>query len=192
MTLSGTLVFFTNWVKACHIGSLDWWVCCFEIDVSGCTWEMTPVLGDPNVTAFLKALSLHRCHPTYLGVTLDRTLSYRVHMTKTAGKLKNRNNLLMKLAGSTWARAPTLCGHLLWRFAIQQQSNTHTSQVNGWDKAMRFQLLLPEQRCWLLRQTSNHHAAFVSTWQSVSLVLHVLTFNADVVKQWLYSCRMVT
>ena len=43
----------------------------------------------------------HECHPTYLGVTLDRTLSYRVHLTKTAGKLKNRNNLLMKLAGST-------------------------------------------------------------------------------------------
>ena len=43
----------------------------------------------------------HECHPTYLGVTLDRTLSYREHLTKTAGKLKNRNNLLMKLAGST-------------------------------------------------------------------------------------------
>jgi len=42
------------------------------------------------------------CHPTYLGVTLDRMLSYHEHLTKTAGKLKNRNNLLMKLAGSTW------------------------------------------------------------------------------------------
>jgi len=44
----------------------------------------------------------HECHPTYLGVTLDRMLSYREHLTKTAGKLKNRNNLLMKLVGSTW------------------------------------------------------------------------------------------
>jgi len=51
----------------------------------------------------------HECHPTYLGVTLDCTLSYRVHLRKTAGKLKNRNNLLMKLAGSTWgASANTL------------------------------------------------------------------------------------
>jgi len=33
----------------------------------------------------------------------------------TAGKLKKWNNLLMKLAGSTWAPAPILCGHLLWR-----------------------------------------------------------------------------
>jgi len=35
-------------------------------------------------------------------LTLDRTLSYREHLTKTAGMLKNRNNLLMKLARSTW------------------------------------------------------------------------------------------
>ena len=40
--------------------------------------------------------------PTFLGVTLDRTLSFRSHLTKTAAKLKNRNNLLTKLAGSRW------------------------------------------------------------------------------------------
>ena len=44
----------------------------------------------------------HECHPTNSSVTLDHTLSYREHLTKTAGKLKNGNNLLMKLAGSTW------------------------------------------------------------------------------------------
>jgi len=32
----------------------------------------------------------------------DHTLSFREHLTKTAGKLKNRNNLLMNLAGSSW------------------------------------------------------------------------------------------
>ena len=56
-----------------------------------------------ELSVYLDGLRLrHECHPTYLGVTLDRTLSYREHLTKTAGKLKNRNNLLMKLAGSTW------------------------------------------------------------------------------------------
>jgi len=75
MTLSGTVVF-TNWVKACHIGSPDWWVCCFEIDVSGCMWAMTPVLGDPNVTAFLKALSLHRFCSTCTPVTHGRKFIY--------------------------------------------------------------------------------------------------------------------
>jgi len=37
--------------------------------------------------------------PTFLGVTLNHTLSFKSHLTKTAAKLKNRNNLLMKLAG---------------------------------------------------------------------------------------------
>jgi len=51
----------------------------------------------------------HECHPTYPEVTPDRTLSYREHLTKTAGNLKNRNNLLMKLTSSTWsASANTL------------------------------------------------------------------------------------
>ena len=43
---------------------------------------------------------MKECHSTYLGVTLDRTLSYREHLTKTAGKLKNGNNLLMKLVST--------------------------------------------------------------------------------------------
>jgi Reverse transcriptase (RNA-dependent DNA polymerase)/Endonuclease-reverse transcriptase len=51
----------------------------------------------------------HEPHPVYLGVTLDRTLSYSEHLSKTASKLKTRNNLLSKLAGSTWgASASTL------------------------------------------------------------------------------------
>lgn len=31
----------------------------------------------------------HECHPTYIGVTPDRILSYREHLTKTAEKLNN-------------------------------------------------------------------------------------------------------
>ena len=54
------LVSFINWVKTCHISSPKWWICCFEVDVSGCTWAMTLALGDPNETVFLKVLSLHR------------------------------------------------------------------------------------------------------------------------------------
>jgi len=45
----------------------------------------------------------------YLGVTLDRSLTFRAHMLKTAAKVRTRNNLINKLAGSTWgARASTL------------------------------------------------------------------------------------
>jgi len=47
--------------------------------------------------------------PTYLGVTLDRTLSYKEHLKRTAAKIQTRNNLLTKLAGSSWgAKADTL------------------------------------------------------------------------------------
>ena len=40
------------------------------------------------------------------------------HLTKTAGKLKNRNNLLMKLGGSTWgASANTLRSSVVYSAA---------------------------------------------------------------------------
>lgn len=51
----------------------------------------------------------YNSHPKYLGITLDRTLSYKKHLTNLAAKLKSRNNILHKLAGTTWgADAETL------------------------------------------------------------------------------------
>jgi len=77
-------------------------------------------------------------HPTYRGVTLDRTLSYREHLTKTAGKLKNRNNLLMKLDGSTWgastntlrSSALSLCSSASEYCTPVWSRSVHTSQVD--------------------------------------------------------------
>ena len=46
-------------------------------------------------------------NPVYLGVTLDRTLSYKPHLSKTTSKLKTRNNLLSKVAGTTWGAGAT-------------------------------------------------------------------------------------
>src|SRR6218665_3717058 len=52
---------------------------------------------------------MHDLKPVYLGVTLDRALTYHDHLKKTAAKVNIRNNLLAKLAGSTWgANASTL------------------------------------------------------------------------------------
>ena len=53
---------------------------------------------------------------------LDRTLSYRQHLIKTADKLKSRNNLLKKLAGSTWgASAATLrCSALALCYSVAE------------------------------------------------------------------------
>lgn len=41
-------------------------------------------------------------YPKYLGVTLDGTLTYKKHLTKTAAKLKTRNNIIQKLANSEY------------------------------------------------------------------------------------------
>ena len=41
---------------------------------------------------------LHTSHPVYLGVTLDRTLSYKQHIMKVKGKTTARNNILKKLS----------------------------------------------------------------------------------------------
>jgi hypothetical protein len=51
----------------------------------------------------------HVDHPKYLGVTLDRSLTYNAHLTKTAKKVNARVNLVRKLAGTNWgASADTL------------------------------------------------------------------------------------
>jgi len=63
---------------------------------------------------------------------------YREHLTKTAGKLKNRNNLLMKLAGSTWgastntlrSSALALCYSAAEYCTPVWSRSAHTSQVD--------------------------------------------------------------
>jgi hypothetical protein len=41
-------------------------------------------------------------HPKYLGVTLDRSLTYKQHIDKTTQKLNKRISLIRKLAGTNW------------------------------------------------------------------------------------------
>lgn len=45
-------------------------------------------------------------YPKYLGVTLDRTLSFAKHVQNVKAKVTTRNNLLSKLANSTWGSDP--------------------------------------------------------------------------------------
>ena len=49
----------------------------------------------------------HSTSPIYLGVTLDRTLSYSTHITKVKAKTAARNNVLRKLANSKWGTHPS-------------------------------------------------------------------------------------
>ena len=52
-----------------------------------------------------KELEYHR-NPVYLGVTLDRTLTFSAHINKLRGKIGSRNNLIKKLATSKWGADP--------------------------------------------------------------------------------------
>ena len=49
----------------------------------------------------------HTPSPIYLGVTLDRTLSYSTHITKVKAKTAARNNVMRKLANSKWGTHPS-------------------------------------------------------------------------------------
>ncbi|KAE9523030.1 hypothetical protein AGLY_016661 [Aphis glycines] len=51
----------------------------------------------------------HNFTPKYLGITLDRTLTFKEHLVKTGKKVRSRVNLIQKLAGTGWgASAKTL------------------------------------------------------------------------------------
>ena len=50
---------------------------------------------------------LHTSHPVYLGVTLDRTLSYKQHIMKVKGKTAARNNIIKKLSNTKWGTSPS-------------------------------------------------------------------------------------
>jgi len=55
----------------------------------------------PTIT-FGNQILAYNPTPKYLGVTLDRTLTYKNHLQNTAAKIRTRNNIIQKLAGSTW------------------------------------------------------------------------------------------
>ena len=44
----------------------------------------------------------HEDHPVYLGVTLDRSLTFNQHLQNVTAKTRSRVNLIKKLAGTDW------------------------------------------------------------------------------------------
>ena len=58
-----------------------------------------------NITWYNKHLE-HISNPVYLGVTLDRTLSYKENIHKLKCKTSARNNILMKLSNTKWGAKP--------------------------------------------------------------------------------------
>ncbi|KAI5729094.1 hypothetical protein M8J77_025260 [Diaphorina citri] len=55
----------------------------------------------PVLFLFITALN-HNFHPKYLGVVLDRSLTFKEYLNKTALKLQTRNNLIQKLTNTSW------------------------------------------------------------------------------------------
>ena len=45
--------------------------------------------------------------PTYLGVQLDRQLTFKQHLESLHAKVSSRNNLIRRLAGSSWGASPS-------------------------------------------------------------------------------------
>ena len=58
------------------------------------------------LSAYLFLQLQHCAHPVYLGVTLDRSLTFKEHINKTRAKISTRNNILRKLATSKWGATP--------------------------------------------------------------------------------------
>lgn len=50
----------------------------------------------------------HSDHPKYLGVTLDRSLTYKQQCVSTSAKVHTRNNILKKLRCSKWGASPSV------------------------------------------------------------------------------------
>ena len=72
-----------------------------------CSFHLNNHIADKklNITWNGQVLENDR-HPKYLGVTLDRTLSFAKHAQNVKAKVASRNNLLGKLANSTWGADP--------------------------------------------------------------------------------------
>ena len=73
----------------------------------------------------------HCEHPVYIGVTLDRTLSFKTHIEKTKSKVCSRNHVLNKLTGTTWWANPQTLKSTA--FALCYSAAEYTSPV--WERS---------------------------------------------------------
>ena len=72
-----------------------------------CAFHSNDNQADTKLNIIWKCQTLkYDNHPVYLGVTLDRTLSFSQHVQNVKAKVAARNSLLRKLANSKWGADP--------------------------------------------------------------------------------------
>ena len=85
-------------------------------------------------------MNLTHCNlPVYLGVTRDRTLSYKAHIEKTKKKVGTRNNIIRKLRNSKWGATPitlrlsalALCYSAAEYACRVWERSTHATKLNA-------------------------------------------------------------
>ncbi|KAI5747757.1 hypothetical protein M8J77_018197 [Diaphorina citri] len=69
-------------------------VCCFHLYNLEAERRLNVTVGNYTLK--------HNFHPKYLGVFLDRSLTFKEHLSKTALKVQSRNNLIQKLTNTSW------------------------------------------------------------------------------------------
>ena len=80
----------------------------------------------------------HDNRPTYIGVTLDYTITCKPHLRKVAAKTRTRNNLVPMLVGTTWGAgaktirtsALALCYSVAEYCAPGWRNSAHTNLVD--------------------------------------------------------------
>ncbi|KAG5875954.1 hypothetical protein JTB14_001450 [Gonioctena quinquepunctata] len=110
----------------------------------------------------------HSKNPKYLGVTFDRSLTFNLHLGNVAGELRTRNNIIPKLAGTTWgATAATLrTAALALVYSVAEYccpvwiDSVHTTKVDvQLNQTMRLitGTIRPTPTCWPQCSVISHH-----------------------------------
>jgi hypothetical protein len=74
-----------------------------EITTESCVFHLNTHEANRQLDVIFAGTDIqHVEHPIYLCVTLDRTLMYNAHLTKTSKKVSARINIVRKLAGTGW------------------------------------------------------------------------------------------
>ncbi len=98
--LSGALTTLSTYYKKWHLNAnpSKTQVCAFHLNNHHANRKLRISWNNSDL--------VHQPFPVYLGVTLDRNLSFKEHITKLKGKLTPRNSLLSKLGTTSWGTGP--------------------------------------------------------------------------------------